>query len=74
MLVALRDLYADFGWRTGEADDHPGQWLDLLAGSARFREQLEAGTGTAGIVASWADEQADFDRRRQPYLRYPRGD
>lgn len=72
MLVALRDLYDDFSWRTDEADRYPGRWLDLLTGSDRFRTQLAAGATAAEIVAGWTDERTDFDQRRRPYLLYPR--
>ncbi|WP_228266076.1 exo-beta-N-acetylmuramidase NamZ family protein [Microlunatus elymi] len=72
MLVALRDLYSDFAWRTYAADAYPGQWLDKLTGSARFRTQFEAGAAADEIVAGWRTELAAFDRRRRPYLLYRR--
>jgi uncharacterized protein YbbC (DUF1343 family) len=70
MLVGLRSLYEDFGWRSG--DSYSGYWVDLLTGSARFREQLEAGDSAADITAAWSDELARFVRTRQQYLLYPR--
>jgi uncharacterized protein YbbC (DUF1343 family) len=72
MLVGLHTLYDDFGWRTGNLDDYPGEWMDKLTGSTRFREQLEAGRSAAAIVAAWRPELADFERRRRPYLLYRR--
>ncbi len=44
--------------------------LDALAGTDRLRRALAAGTPAADIVAAWADEDAAFDRLRQPYLLY----
>lgn len=70
MLVGLKSLYDGFGWRVGES--RPGRWMDLLTGSARFREQLEAGDSAASIAASWEQELADFVRTREQYLLYPR--
>ena len=72
MLVALRDLYDGFDWRVYAADAYPGQWLDKLTGSARFRTQLEAGADADEIVDGWADELAAFTTRRAPYLLYER--
>ncbi|SDS98663.1 exo-beta-N-acetylmuramidase NamZ family protein [Microlunatus soli] len=72
MLVALRDLYDGFAWRTYPSDAYQGQWLDKLTGSARFRTQLEAGATADDIVDGWSDELSDFNRRRRPYLLYRR--
>ena len=71
MMVALRDRYDDFAWRSG--DNPPGRWIDLLTGSSRFRTQLDGGASAASITAAWRAELAAFDRRRQPYLLYRRG-
>lgn len=70
MLVSLRDLYDDFGWRTG--DSYSGYWADRLTGSARLRTQLDAGAGAATITGAWRSELAAFERRRRPYLLYRR--
>lgn len=70
MMVSLRDLYGDFGWRTG--DTYSGYWADRLTGSARFRTQLDAGASVSTIVAGWRSELAAFERRRRPYLLYRR--
>ncbi|MEO1064516.1 MAG: DUF1343 domain-containing protein [Actinomycetota bacterium] len=60
--------------RQGEAVDEVvidrPEWVDLLAGTTRLRELLEAGAPAAEIVAAWADEVAAFDELRRPYLRY----
>lgn len=72
LLVSLRDLYAEFGWRLVSGASDRGRWLDLLTGSDRFRTQFEAGASAPAIVAAWRQELAAFDRARQPYLLYPR--
>lgn len=70
MMVALRDRYDGFAWRSG--DNPPGRWIDLLTGSSRFRTQLDGGASAAEIMASWKTELAAFERRRRPYLLYRR--
>ncbi|WP_114454381.1 DUF1343 domain-containing protein [Halopolyspora algeriensis] len=64
MLVTARRLYPRvFGWR-------PDHWIDELSGSARLRHMVDAGAGTEEIVGAWQQEQAEFRRRREPYLLY----
>jgi len=54
-----------FGWRTEPYEfvsDPPA--IDLLTGSAEFREMLQAGGSLAALYASWEpDRQAFMDRR-----------
>jgi uncharacterized protein YbbC (DUF1343 family) len=70
MMVALRDRYDAFAWRSG--DNPPGRWIDLLTGSSRFRTQFDGGATAAEIMSAWRTELAAFDRRRRPYLLYRR--
>ena len=49
MMVEARRLYPEFDWR-GDA----GRWADLLTGSTRFRDMLEAGAA-AEIVGAWRE-------------------
>jgi uncharacterized protein YbbC (DUF1343 family) len=44
--------------------------LDLLAGTARLREGIAAGTPVAELVDSWRDEVGEFRARREAYLLY----
>ncbi|MGV3525871.1 MAG: exo-beta-N-acetylmuramidase NamZ family protein [Candidatus Sericytochromatia bacterium] len=46
-------------------------FFDKLAGTARLRQQLEAGLSESAIRASWQPDLAAFRQRRQPYLLYP---
>lgn len=68
MIVALKALYPEFGWRTG--DTYAGRWMDLLSGSKRFREQVDAGVRADEIVASWQGEVAQWNSARAPFLLY----
>lgn len=45
--------------------------IDLLAGSGLVRSLVEAGAPLAEIAATWADDEAAWGERRQPYLLYP---
>lgn len=67
LLVEARKEAA-FSWRL----DSARHWIDLLTGSARLRTMIDGGATVDEVTASWAGELAAFDRRRQPYLLYPR--
>lgn len=71
LMVEAKRLYPEFDWRTG--DTYAGRWIDLLTGSARFREMLTAGAPAAEIVGAWREELSDWNRRRHEYLLYPAG-
>ncbi len=45
--------------------------FDLLCGSAREREAIEAGAAVAELARAFAPEERAFARRRRPYLRHP---
>jgi uncharacterized protein YbbC (DUF1343 family) len=44
--------------------------IDILAGSSRLRERIEAGDSTAAIAASWRDDEERFRALRAPFLLY----
>ena len=44
--------------------------IDILAGSTRMREAIEAGARAADIAATWQADEAAFRALRAPYLRY----
>ena len=73
VLQARRQDPERFGWRS-----EPYEFVanvpafDLLCGSAREREAIEAGAGLAELAAVLAPEERAFLRRREPYLRYER--
>ncbi|WP_232049934.1 exo-beta-N-acetylmuramidase NamZ domain-containing protein [Actinoplanes sp. OR16] len=70
MLIEARKR-PGFAWR----DDNPGRppFADLLFGSDSPRTMIDAGASLAEVVSSWQDDLSAFDRRRKPYLLYPRG-
>jgi uncharacterized protein YbbC (DUF1343 family) len=61
-----------FAWRT-----EPYEFvrepiaIDLLYGSSREREAIEAGVPVEDIAASWRANEAEFAERRRPFLLYP---
>ena len=60
-----------FLWRTVpyEFDSRPA--IDVLTGSASFREALDKGAGAAAEVSRHRDEERKFLARRGPFLLYP---
>ena len=69
--TARRLAPLEFRWRTEpyEFDDRPA--IDLLTGSARFRETLEANGALRSEIARHFDAAAPFLARREPFLLYP---
>ena len=65
MMVEARRLYPEFDWR-GDG----GRWADLLTGSTRFRDMLDAGAPAAEIVGAWRKELSEWNRRRDDHLLY----
>ncbi len=64
---------ARFAWRTERYEFVTGVLaFDLLCGSSRERESIEAGATVSEIGRTLAPEERDFARRRATYLRYPR--
>jgi uncharacterized protein YbbC (DUF1343 family) len=69
MLIEAK-RYPGFAWR-----DDGGRvpfFVDKLAGSARLRTMIDGGATVGEVTGAWRDELADFERRRKPYLLYPR--
>ena len=60
-----------FRWRTDPyefVEEVPA--FDLLCGSAREREAIEAGRGWRDLSAAWSREERAFAKRRARHLRY----
>jgi uncharacterized protein YbbC (DUF1343 family) len=69
MLIEAK-RYPGFAWR-----DDGGRvpfFVDKLAGSARLRTMVDAGATVDEVTGAWRAEVAAFERRRRPYLLYPR--
>ncbi|GAB3523415.1 exo-beta-N-acetylmuramidase NamZ family protein [Arthrobacter monumenti] len=65
MIVEAKRLYPEFDWR-GDG----GRWMDLLSGSARFKEQVNAGESAETIIGAWQDELKQFVRDTREFLVY----
>ncbi|MGB8931663.1 MAG: DUF1343 domain-containing protein [Anaeromyxobacteraceae bacterium] len=62
-----------FSWRTEPYEFVEGVLaFDLLCGSAREREAIEAGATPAALFANLGAEERSFSSRRAPYLAYGR--
>jgi uncharacterized protein YbbC (DUF1343 family) len=60
-----------FAWRQPPYEyEHDKMPIDILAGSAVLREQIEAGEPASKIALGWKDDDAAFRRLRQEYLLY----
>jgi uncharacterized protein YbbC (DUF1343 family) len=69
LLATARALYPEeFAYR--ESGENAGRLhVDLLIGSAKVRQALDAGVNVADLVADWADELAGFaDTSREFYI------
>lgn len=62
--------YPAFAWRRDSWDAERPYWIDKLTGSPRLRTMIDAGADVDDVVGAWADELAEFERRRRPYLLY----
>ncbi len=72
LLREFRGIAPDrFAWRQPPYEyEHEKQPMDILAGSASLREQVDAQMPLADIVASWRDDEAAFRKLREPFLLY----
>ncbi len=62
VIITLWQMYSQpFGWKPH---------FDLLMGSTRVRESIEAGVPLSDIVQEWAEFNRQFVQQRQPYLLY----
>jgi uncharacterized protein YbbC (DUF1343 family) len=71
VLHARRQDPARFAWRTEPYEFVSGVLaFDLLCGSSREREAIEAGAALADLARAIRPEERAFERRRARYLRY----
>jgi uncharacterized protein YbbC (DUF1343 family) len=50
--------------------EHEKLPIDILAGSAQLRQQIDAGTPAAAIAETWRRDEQAFLSARRPYLLY----
>jgi uncharacterized protein YbbC (DUF1343 family) len=72
LLAAFRASDPDrFAWRDPPYEyEHTKLPIDILAGSASLREQIEAGHTAREIAQSWEPAVAGFARLRERFLLY----
>ncbi|GHA37307.1 hypothetical protein GCM10010329_70620 [Streptomyces spiroverticillatus] len=63
LLVTAKRSWSGFAWR-------PDNWIDKLTGNTRVRTMIDAGAGTAEVVAAWQADLAAFRRVRREHLLY----
>jgi uncharacterized protein YbbC (DUF1343 family) len=62
---------ATFAWRPPPYEyEHRLMPIDILAGSSRLREAIDAGESASAIAASWHDDEVRFRALRAPFLLY----
>ncbi|MFY9552302.1 MAG: molybdopterin-guanine dinucleotide biosynthesis protein MobB, partial [Thermoanaerobaculia bacterium] len=61
----------EFRWRTAPYEFEARPAIDLLTGSPRFREMVDAGGNLRAEIARHYDAAQPFVARREPYLLYP---
>lgn len=69
-VAMLIDARGKFAWRQDSYDPIRPFWIDKLTGSTRLRTMIDAGAGLADVTGAWADELAEFVKRREKYLLY----
>jgi uncharacterized protein YbbC (DUF1343 family) len=66
-----REQPSRFAWREPPYEyEHDKEPIDILYGSDRLRQTLDADGDADALVASWRVEEEDFRRTRQKYLLY----
>ncbi|MGE0127115.1 MAG: exo-beta-N-acetylmuramidase NamZ domain-containing protein [Blastocatellales bacterium] len=72
LIKAFHDLYPnDFQWQSPPYEYvHDRLPFDVIAGTAKLREQIEREVSIEEIAASWKAGEEEFAERRKPYLLY----
>ncbi len=72
LIKTFRDLYrGDFEWQSPPYEYvYDRLPFDVIAGTAKLREQIEGGASVEEIAASWRAGEAEFAERRKSYLLY----
>jgi len=74
--VALIEMFRNlnpqnFAWRQPPYEyEHDKLPIDILAGSATLRQQIESNVAPTEIAASWRADEQSFEQLRRPYLLY----
>ncbi|HEV8484241.1 MAG TPA: DUF1343 domain-containing protein [Blastocatellia bacterium] len=72
IISAIRRLYpGEFAWKPPPYEYvHDRLPFDVITGTSRLREQIDAGVSVAQIEESWSQSITDFRERRKNYLLY----
>jgi uncharacterized protein YbbC (DUF1343 family) len=72
LIVAFRQQAPDrFAWRQPPYEyEHDKMPIDILYGSDRLRQAVEAGKTADAIADAWAADEDAFRRLREPFLLY----
>ena len=72
IISAIRRLYpGEFAWKQPPYEYvHDRLPFDVITGTSRLREQIDAGISVAQIEESWSQSITDFRERRENYLLY----
>jgi len=72
VLAEIRRLGAGkFEWRQPPYEyEHEKLPFDILSGSIELRQQIDAGLPLEAISRSWSNSNAEFEKKRQPFLIY----
>lgn len=72
VIAACRETLGDgFGWREPPYEyEHDRMPIDILAGSAALRRDIEDGRTATGIAAGWEDAVETFEAVRRDFLLY----
>ncbi len=72
LIKAFHDLYPeDFQWQKPPYEYvYDRLPFDVIAGTAKLREQIESGASIEEIARSWEAGEREFAERRRPYLLY----
>ena len=70
LIATVRELYpSEFAWREGSWEG-AHRHFDLLMGTDKVRQALNAGADVNDLVSSWADDLTQFAEACRPYLLY----
>jgi uncharacterized protein YbbC (DUF1343 family) len=70
MIDLIRKLHpTEFQWRGANQREPQMTSMGRLGGSGKIQQAVDAGT-MAALLKSWEKDQADFAKRREPYLLY----
>lgn len=69
--AAISNHPADFAWKQPPYEyEYEKLPMDMILGSIKLREGLEAGSPVSELETAWQDELTEFNKVREPFLIY----